>query len=282
MSENNLDDYDYSMQSELWNAFCKMREYSKLQTETNMINLFSFTKNQWKTIKQKTTNVTLHIPYRKIALVDHLSLVVITFDHEDEGKPFKGDLEIFCRTQPNGNSREWRLFTVNFDLGIIGHILNEDSEVKTIITGSFIFNNRRLYDLNRTMSDDKIRKGITEGNLFHIRKALYEIHWINSTPDVILVERPKKAPHKNKKPLRYNQRSLFTIVKKGDIHRRIKAEGEEAQRRVPPIPHTRRGHYKTLSSPRYKKKQGRKIWIRSTTVNPSVEFEGQGRIYRLE
>jgi len=101
--------------------------------------------------------------------------------------------------------------------------------------------------------------------------ALQEVNWINH-PDhfTVQVTSPdtENGPRKHKKKRRVRrlaERARHIVLTKGEIGaawRRAHQGGTHA----PPIPHLRRGHYRTLTASRFKEKQGQTIWVRATHV----------------
>jgi hypothetical protein len=113
-----------------------------------------------------------------------------------------------------------------------------------------------------------------EVEMKEMREAFYlglqEVNWINH-PDHFTVEigaqEPPRKTKKSKGPRvrRLAERARHIILKKSDITTRWK-KAHQGGTHAPPIPHLRRGHYKTLRAERFKEKRGKRIWVRASHV----------------
>ena len=102
----------------------------------------------------------------------------------------------------------------------------------------------------------------------HFYLGLQNVAWVNH-PDHYVVEiNPESRPKKRKKKRlsRWNEREHHILLTREEIteewHRTHRG-GTHAS----PMPHLRRGHYKTLRADRYKEARGKKVWVRATHVN---------------
>lgn len=102
------------------------------------------------------------------------------------------------------------------------------------------------------------------------RLAFAEVRWINKA-DHYTVEVGSRPPGRKKnkngpKIRRMHERPRFIVMTKNEIaetwHRHHNG-GERSS----PMPHLRRGHYKTLRADRYGENKGKRIWVRATHVN---------------
>ena len=101
--------------------------------------------------------------------------------------------------------------------------------------------------------------------------GLQEVNWINH-PDHYTIEVNANPPldHKKKKKKasrirRLHERPSHIILSKDDIVSKWRT-AHQGGTHAPPIPHLRRGHYKTLRAERYKEKRGQRIWVRASHV----------------
>lgn len=138
--------------------------------------------------------------------------------------------------------------------------------------------------INQLDSHAKEINRMTMSNLRqHFYLGLQNIAWINH-PDHYTVElnpeqRRRKLPKGRVK--RLTDRERYILLTKSEITEewhRIHKGGSHAS----PVPHLRRGHYKTLRAERYKEKRGKRIWVRATHVNGQcVEWRDGNIIYKV-
>ena len=94
----------------------------------------------------------------------------------------------------------------------------------------------------------------------------------------------KNTPEKMRKPLkgkipRMHSRPTYIVVDKAAITRRYAAANPGIHKS--PVPHLRRGHYRTLASNRYKE-PGKRVWVRATHVKGNdVEWREGDRHYKV-
>lgn len=118
-------------------------------------------------------------------------------------------------------------------------------------------------DLGDRFSDTAV---VAVGEVF--QTALRQVNWINK-PDHYTVEigpsaPPRKRKKKGDRATRLGDRTRHIVLTKHEIAEawhRVHRGGTHAS----PLPHLRRGHYRTLLSDRYKQK--RRVWVRATHVN---------------
>lgn len=121
----------------------------------------------------------------------------------------------------------------------------------------------------------------------HVRSSFYLalqlVNWINH-PDHFTVEAAGSSSKRRKKKARIRRLGerprhiLLTKHQIADEWHRVHHGSTHAS----PLPHLRRGHYKTLRSERYKEKRGQRIWVRATHVNGAcVEWRDGDVTYKV-
>lgn len=114
--------------------------------------------------------------------------------------------------------------------------------------------------------------------------GLHHVNWINH-PDhfTVSVEAPQVGKRKQmeKRLRRLSERPRHIVLTKSEIVQawhRVHRGGTHAS----PIPHLRRGHYKTLRAERYQEKRGSRIWVRATQVNGAcVQWRDGDIVYKV-
>lgn len=104
--------------------------------------------------------------------------------------------------------------------------------------------------------------------------------YINAPTRFIVKHTPKKmaAAKKGKIPRLY-QRPQYIVLDKEKIRTRYLAS--QPSGRKSPMPHLRRGHYRTLTSDKFRKK-GQRVWVRATHVKGNdVEWREGDRFYQV-
>lgn len=123
---------------------------------------------------------------------------------------------------------------------------------------------------------------IKEGVQIHFIMSLLTIAWINMPKHYIVERAPEIAkprkPDKDRAP-RLGERARYIIIDHEDVRRRwTAAQGTHAS----PMPHLRRGHYKTLRAERYKEARGKTVWVAPCHVNGAVvEWRQDGVTYKV-
>lgn len=104
--------------------------------------------------------------------------------------------------------------------------------------------------------------------------------FINQEESFIVAESPKKIPKtKRGKIPRMYARNRYIVLKKNEVKKRYL--DSQPSGRKPTMPHLRRGHFRTLQSPRYHER-GRRVWVRATHVKGNeVEWREGDRFYRV-
>lgn len=105
--------------------------------------------------------------------------------------------------------------------------------------------------------------------------------YINAPERYIVQQTPQKMgkPKKGQIPRIY-QRPQYIILDKQGIKTRY-TDSQPSDRRSP-MPHLRRGHYRTLTAERYKAKQGQRVWVRATHIKGNeVEWREGDRFYKV-
>ena len=110
----------------------------------------------------------------------------------------------------------------------------------------------------------KLAIDFTNPNLYLCKKLSRmpsgkSIQWVKAREHYVLL-------HKNHSANRREAPKLGVISDTGNNQR---------------IAHSRRAHYRLLSSPRFKAKQGQKVWIRSAWVGPKEWTDHSGQIYKI-
>jgi hypothetical protein len=128
---------------------------------------------------------------------------------------------------------------------------------------------------------------INEMSLETLRENFYvglqNIAWINHQDHYTVELNPESRPKKPKKNriARWTEREHHILLTRNDITeewQRIHRGGTHAS----PMPHLRRGHYKTLRADRYKEARGKRIWVRATHVNGEcVEWRNGAISYKV-
>lgn len=147
---------------------------------------------------------------------------------------------------------------------IYDHVLEDEESSRELIEQA-----RQLHEdvalLEKSSAQTQVKEA-REG--FYL--GLQEVNWIN-LPDHFTIEvGAEEPPRKNKKSKnprarRLAERDRHIILKKSDITKRWK-KAHQGGTHAPPIPHLRRGHYKTLRSEKFKEMRGKRIWVRATNV----------------
>jgi hypothetical protein len=127
----------------------------------------------------------------------------------------------------------------------------------------------------REQIDEYTRAGFT--------LSLFAIAWINQPKHYIVEHGPEslRKPSKKKETRtpRLGERSRHIIVGHDDVRRRwAESHGSHAS----PMPHLRRGHFKTLRAERFKEKRGKVIWVSPCHVNGAcVEWREGAVAYKV-
>lgn len=109
---------------------------------------------------------------------------------------------------------------------------------------------------------------------------LHCLRYINAPERFIVRETSKKTPKRKVSGVpRLNQRPRYILLDKTSIKTRYSSSQHGEHRS--PIPHLRRGHYRTLTAERYKEK-GKRVWVRATHVKGNeVEWREGDRFYKV-
>lgn len=123
-------------------------------------------------------------------------------------------------------------------------------------------------------------KGLIEAIFTFVIDA---VEWIN-TPEQFIVRIASEVPSrklKTSRVRRLHERPRHILLDKNAIKTRWQAAQEDTGRAAP-MPHLRRGHYRTLSAERYAEKRGKRIWVRATHVaGQCVEWRQDGVSYTV-
>lgn len=113
--------------------------------------------------------------------------------------------------------------------------------------------------------------------------SLLAIAWINQPKHYIVERGPEIFRKPGKKgdgrTPRLGERSRNIVVSHDDVRRRW-SEGQGSH--ASPMPHLRRGHFKTLRSERFKEKRGKVVWVSPCHVNGAcVEWREGAVTYKV-
>lgn len=99
---------------------------------------------------------------------------------------------------------------------------------------------------------------------------------INLPSKFVLEIKPTNSPRKKKSRIpRYSERPIYTTLTPNKIRQVLKTEKDVAHAEgSPKTPHDRRGHWRTLNSPKFKNKQGEIIWIDPVWIGRSEAVVG--------
>ena len=105
--------------------------------------------------------------------------------------------------------------------------------------------------------------------------------YINAPERFMVKQTPKKMGKAKKGQIpRLYQRPQYIILDKQNIKTRYLNSQPKGHKS--PMPHLRRGHYRTLTSEKYKRKQGQRVWVRATYVKGNtVEWREDDRYYEV-
>lgn len=124
------------------------------------------------------------------------------------------------------------------------------------------------------------REELHEYSVQQFAIALAGLYYINRPNTYIVENNPKKTakPKKGKIP-RIHSRPKYILLEKEAIHKRYL--DSQPSGRKSPVPHLRRGHYRTLTDKRYKD-SGRQVWVRATHIKGNdVEWRDGDRYYKV-
>lgn len=107
------------------------------------------------------------------------------------------------------------------------------------------------------------------------------LSYINAPERFMVKQSPKKMGKAKKGQIpRLYQRPQYIILDKQSIKTRYLDSQSKGHKS--PMPHLRRGHYRTLTSEKYKRKQGQRVWVRATHVKGNtVEWREGDRYYEV-
>ncbi len=139
----------------------------------------------------------------------------------------------------------------------------------------------REYDPSDFPTDDTFAEYL-ESYSEMVSQAYLTIGSIALPSKFIFETRPSNPPKKKKgKTPRLSERPTYTMLEPGKIRKILKSESEVVQSdRSSPIPHDRRGHWRTLRSEIFKNKQGQQVWINPVWIGCS-EAQVGNKIYKV-
>lgn len=114
--------------------------------------------------------------------------------------------------------------------------------------------------------------------------GLHAIAWLNLPkhyivergPDIVRKASAKGSPERVP---RFGERARFILLSHGEIKSRW---GESQGTHASPMPHLRRGHFKTLRAERFKENRGKVIWVSPCHVNGAcVEWRDGNVAYKV-
>lgn len=161
--------------------------------------------------------------------------------------------------------------------GIIADLAERHSEIEAL--------EERLESNAREMTraEKEGTRVVIEGVSDAFYKGLQTVNWINH-PDHFTIELEAVEGRKKKKANRIrrtHERSSHIILTKTEIATRWHT-AHQGGTHASPLPHLRRGHYKTLRAARFKEKRGQRIWVRASHVGGEcVEWRHGDRSYKV-
>ncbi len=107
------------------------------------------------------------------------------------------------------------------------------------------------------------------------------LSYINAPTRFIVKQIPKKMGKAKKGQIpRLYQRPQYIILDKQNIKTRYLNSQPKGHKS--PMPHLRRGHYRTLTSEKYRRKKGQRVWVRATHVKGNeIEWREGDRYYEV-
>jgi hypothetical protein len=131
----------------------------------------------------------------------------------------------------------------------------------------------------------ELRDELMAGSVRWFVLAFQEIRWINKADhytvqvDAALLKR--RGKRKKSRISRMHERPRYIVLTRAEIAERwhrVHRGGTHAS----PMPHLRRGHYRTLRAARYGDSKGKRLWIRATHVNGKcVEWRDGDVTYKV-
>jgi len=121
---------------------------------------------------------------------------------------------------------------------------------------------------------------LTESAMRNAITALEEVMYFNTPDRFVVRQHPKRVSKKGAKRatefLRSDEREHYILLRPEEIRERFGIPDEPVQDRKAPRPHSRRRHYRTLRSERYKEARGKTVVVPATWVGPeSGEYKGR-------
>jgi len=288
----------------LWDKLCKIAEKNDIKGMQNLSGLLRKTKlfvfdqistdflpkKQEETIKEEMSDFRL--PYPVVAVEDPQGVVVVADIKKDqvgfEFQRFFLDF-ILCHEKNHlvmgfgkmkiGSCGKLEIYTSS-------HVVNAFRGSKRIELFDSKYTNGSMsdYDFNDPKECAKRPAELTE--IFksasqNFSTGLQELFYLMQPKNFILQTTPRKVrdPLKSPKIPRSHERPTYTLLKPGEIRRRMGIA-------VPPgkggakTPHERAGHRRTLRHDRFGKNKGKKIWVKHSWVGPSEARVGN-KFYKV-
>ena len=179
----------------------------------------------------------------------------------------------------------------DYQVVVSGHVEYDlDSDEATVLDGRYT---DIILGKPQTMDGDQLRRyrpgeqgsGRDQDSVDSILSTMLwdvigALAYINSPTRFIVEEVGTKRSVKKGKIPRLHSRPQYIVLDKQQIHMRYRASQTPSDR-LSPIPHLRRGHYRTLVANRYKE-PGRRVWVREAHVaGNTVEWREGDRYYRV-
>lgn len=191
------------------------------------------------------------------------------------------DIAFFFGILPTEPANEWDAFEIIDSLPLHGWVKRVGDSVDLYIDPNYAQNvygkalNRDLVDLEEAKEQIRsvLNNYLTTAHLLHCYIKEGDRHAVESTPKV---PANPNSPANKGKPWRIKGPSLLLL------DRMPSQQAQSTGTHASPKPHRRRGHWRTLSHPRYRNhpQYGSKIYVKPSFIGPRQEVY-QGNVYRL-
>jgi hypothetical protein len=221
------------------------------------------------------------LPFPEVAIVNDWRTIVMSSFVTDEEQSFIGGDLLALGVPFNEHRRDyWEIVSGNVMVDLSGdEAVHDCTEVcRTYVLAEEPLDyedlvRRDIHAENKSSDDDVLHDMFFDAIKFLI--------YIDAPTRFMVAETPKKLPKpKNDEIARLTQRRRYIVLDKQAIVKRY-LESQPSGRRSP-MPHLRRGHYRTLVSDRYRTTKGQRVWVRATHVaGNTVEWREGDRFYKV-
>ena len=226
------------------------------------------------------------LPFPQVAMLTHFCAILVEDYWMSEDKNHFGGRVCMCMLPFEEHRRYFAVITS-------GALRTNDSgpnEVspwviehngRTRVLGGRQMTPQELNESRTDSSPDAEERGTRELVVNAFVMTLRMLSHINDPDRFIVRESPARPPPKPKagKMPRAYQLPRYIILDKREIREHYTAAELQSGRRSP-MPHLRRGHYRTLTEK--KGKAGRRVWVRATHVKGNeVEWRQGDRYYKV-